>query len=195
MAQQFLATHRIRWSTNANGLTHTLSLFVLIADEGATPPTITTRLGTSISWKLAVDSLLTAIDALMGTDSAPNGFFLEKLVSGSWNLLDTYGPSQTGSGSVQFGWQATLVLRDMENDKLKVVFLEPNINGLYHKGTLAGTSGNANTFCKEFTPSNVSLHAPYEWAVSRSNGFIKDTGFVGYTHSGNRRVRRARGLT
>lgn len=196
-----VATHRITVSYADASQVHVIRAYCKPANMSATPPTIHHRNGsTTFSWVLAAQHLFSMIANILDNDFSPGGALLEENVVGTdtWTVVDT--ASLTGTGALGSGTlpasQYTLVVRDTEFRKIRVVVLDTAKHYTGHSASGLGIDTDTDTVANEYNGANASDDdSPYNWQVSRKNLFVKAVGAVaGGTYDLNDRVKRDRGL-
>lgn len=199
MATALSATGRITLSYTITGKTHKAHFYVRGLTAVGSTWNINSRTldANDIDWTSACDKLVEALSNWMASGQTWNDAVLEQLSGLVWLPRATHTPSFTnhGSSTAALGWGCSLVLRDINFKKIKVLILEGNQGTLSHQSAYANLAGGNLAAVKEFTANKTLNPAPYDWMVGRGNQYINTTPFVGTTVSPNRKLRRARGLT
>lgn len=200
MSTPLSATGRIILPYTVGTLTHKFRVFVRNPQVSGSTFNINTRATDSndLDWEDAADALYEVFTNLMASGFNIGDAVLEKFVGGVWIVQAVHAVSGTNNagGTVGEAWQQTLVLRDLQFHKLKLVVLGGNAITLRHYPSLSAmTTTAAALFTKEFTPTNTLTNAPYNWVVGRGNQYIAPSGVVGMTFAPNRKLRRRLGLT
>lgn len=149
-----------------------------------------------LDWEDAAEAMAHSISFLFATAASVGDAVLEKLEGIVWQpkAFHTVVIDQKG-GSTAPASQATIVLRDVQFKKVKVVLLEINSGTLYHTNSYAALSGSFLNVIAEYTSDHVGTNAPYVWMVGRGNAYLNTAPFVGVTVAPNHKARRALGLT
>lgn len=148
-------------------------------------------------WTDAADGLVESMSYLLPATVTAFSDAVLQIISGTiWNPVSTFTPTATLhlSGSYHPGEQGTLVLRDVNFKKVKVVMMEGNQTIPWHWVDLASMTTEAANFAKQFTSSYTVSHAPYLWMVGRGDQYLRTSSLVGFTIALNRKIRRARGI-
>lgn len=195
MATPLTAQWRVTIPYLVQGRNHKVRFYVNDATVGGTTYQIPDRTAVLMNWETGVDSFIVSLGNIMSSGDTVGTCLLEQLVSGIWQLRATHTPGTfTVTGSYVPSSQATLVLRDTNFKKLKVVILDTGVQPPEHAVTVSGCDSQSQFFVTEFTSAGAGAQPPYKWVVSRSKAYIDPAGFVGYTVALNRKIRRARGL-
>lgn len=194
------ALGRITVPYTTDGLLHKLRVFVRNPQVVGGSYNINSRPldNNDIVWTDALNDLCTAFSWVLGTTTAFSDGVLELRSGSIWTAVATATPSFTShkAGTGNPGTQFTVVLRDINLKKVKIVVVEHNDNALQHAVSRSALQQTfQQNFVKEFMSDHALTNAPYVWAVGRGNQFLNTSPLVGVTASSNRRVRRRRGLT
>lgn len=196
MPQALLATYRLRTEYTIGGLTHKTVQYVKGVSGSPGSIILTDRTSATHTLQQAADAWAQNLDAILDNTLTSVNVFLDQLVAGIWQLVDTVTVSLAGSSGTAYkpATQLTYVFRDSSFFKMKVVLIEASQSAPAHWTSPTGGGSSNNTLVKEYTSGHVSTHAVWLWGVSRGNRYLADSPFVGGTCTLNRKIRRARGL-
>jgi hypothetical protein len=196
MSTALVPTWRITVPYTATGRQHKLRMYIPTCTPAGASYTFTDRLAATVDWGDAVEGLATNLQNVMSTGTTLGDALLEELVAGIWlprgnhTILAAFAPSAAPVLSSQW----TLVLRDTNFKKMKVILLDVRVVPPAHATSVATCDAQSQFLVKNFTPAATAANPPYNWMIGRSGAFINTAPFVGLTLALNRKIRRARGL-
>lgn len=198
MATPLSALGRIVFPYTISGLTHVFHAYVRNPQVTGGQWKINTRAtdANDLNWEDAADALEATLANNMPTGATAGTAILQTRTGSLWlpqsfHTVPTWSPGASSKPAVQ----VTIVLRDINFKKIKVVVLEGIEPAPEHETSPAGGTTNLQNLVKQFLSTFTVTNAPYNWMVGRGNQYINTAGFVGTTITLNRKVRRARGLT
>jgi hypothetical protein len=198
MATPLVALGRIEFKYLLSGFQHVTKLYcgiVTIGTGGAS--TILDRDGVTLhTLNQVVTVAAPVLDAVSPDDNALYSAVLQTRSGSIWTDVDFFTHA-TGIGVINAkGWQSTFVFRAGDLTKIKCVLMEGAPGVLSHTASPTGGSTVVNALIANMTSGISSTHNMFRWVQGRSGDNVALTGgFVGFTSSGNRKIRRARGLT
>lgn len=196
MATSLSATGRITIAYVYSGFTHKCRGFVrgLAPVGGSYNINSRTLDANDIVWTDAASALAGAMSNILTTSHTYAGATLEQWDGTVWVPRAVSSPTPgLSAGTVYPATQVTVVLRDLNLKKVKIVVMETNEISPQH--FVAGTAGDTNfdNFLAPFLSSTATA-APFNWLVGRGNQYLNVAPFVGATVTLNRKLRRRRGL-
>ncbi len=198
MSQPLIATGRLLWTYTYSGITHKLIAYVrnVQAVGGSWNINSRTTDANDLLWTLAAEALEQSVSYLLANSVAGGDVLLQTLAAGVWNTLATYSPVTSHAvGTTVPVAQSTMVLRDTNFKKVKVVVMEPNQAAPQHWVSPLGGDANMDNFTKQWMSTFTVSNAPYNWQVGRGNQYLSTSPFIGITVTLNKKLRRARGYT
>lgn len=198
MATALSATGRITLSITVSGLVHKVRVYVRNPTFVTPDWFINSRTldENDINWTDAAEGLAYVVSYMYPSAAGIADAVLEERVGILWFARAFHTVTLPNkNGSVSLAQQATLVMRDVLFNKVKLILLDINLGGLDHTSSFSALGGNALNMITEFTSGALQEFAPYVWMVGRSDQYLNVAPFVGWTLAPNRKVRRARGLT
>jgi hypothetical protein len=198
MSTALLATGRITQPYTIGGVTHKARAYVrgLTLGGGIWRVNSRTLDENDIVWSDAANQFANNIGNLCDASTVFGAALLEQIVDGVWVTQDVFTVTvTTKTGTYKPATQVTMVLRDINFKKVKVVVMEgteaapQHINGPTDGGT------QMDLFTHEFGSTHTNANASYVWMVGRGNQYLATSPFVGLTVTLNRKIRRRRGLT
>ncbi len=198
MSTPLSALGRIVQPYTIDGLTHLVHAYVRNPQVSAGQWKINTRStdANDLNWEDAADALAESLSYLMALATTPGTAELQTYASGIWTVRSTHSVALTHkAGTYIKSSQATMVLRDINFKKVKVVLIEGIPQPPSHFTTAATGFTDFDNYMKQWLSNFTVTNAPYSWQVGRGNQYLNTSGFVGFTTSLNRKIRRARGLT
>src|SRR5215831_5907577 len=184
MSTPLVSTHRITIEYHDASQSHKMRAYVKVASLTAVPPTLHMRDGSSvINWTDAATGLTAAASAILSNTFSFGGALLEQNIPGTdtWFTIDTFAPGGTGSlgGATLPASQFTLVVRDTENRKIRVVVLDTAKHYTGHSQTGLGIDTDTTAVVHDYDGTDVATaSSPYNWQVSRKELFIKAVGSI-----------------
>ncbi len=194
-----VATGRISIAFTVNSQSHKLRAYVRQPTVVGASYNINTRTTDSndLDWKLAAEALFNSVTYAMSDANSAQEAVLELRSGSIWTPTQVYSPFVTFNGTpgaAAVATETTLVLKDIQFNRFKIIVLEGLEAAPQHWNVWNGGDTAMDNFTKQFLSNFTVTNAPYNWLVSKYNQYISSSGFVGVTVSLNRRIRRRRGL-
>lgn len=187
---------RITFNYIVSGLSHKTRFYCRNPQVAGSTFNINTRTldENDLDWVDAVTGLNTDLDNVMGTAVTMGEAQLDKWDGTVWQPLATTTPTFLGSSTAQSCAQLTVVLRDTELKKVKVVVMEPSQPAPQHSISATGGDASMDNFIAGFLSTGTTPDKAFNWMVSHRNLYLAVSPFIGFTVCLNRKVRRRRGL-
>jgi len=151
--------------------------------------------GGTANWGLAADDLAAAMSYTLGTGTTAGGAVLDIFDGVLWNPTDTEAVAFPNlNAGIIAAQQLTATFRDEAFHHIKPTIMEGNEGAPAHSSSVTGGSASLDSFLAEFTPAFGLTNAPYLYCTSVWGEFIREDGFVAYTTTFKRVVRKARNL-
>lgn len=196
MATALSATARIVIPYTINGKTHKVRLYArgLTLVGGVYQINSRTADANDQVWTDCADAVAALMSNVFTTDASFGTASIQELTAGVWVDRAFHATANGGlAGTYYPTTELTVVLRDINLKKVKVVLLETKEISPQHSEDATAGDANMDLWVKGFLPTHTGAHDPYVWMVGRGNQYLNTTPFVGFTVCQNKKLRRTRG--
>lgn len=191
-----VSVYKLRNNWSIGAFSHRMDIWLVNVVYNAGQYAIVSRVENELlAWEDCADRLADIIAADSSSAYAQGNAELWQRNGLVWNLIDTHVPTPTPTGA-SFntpGSQSTIVLRDTNLNKFKIVLMELHEAAPQHFESPTGGAAGFDALIASMVTAGGNEFDPYKYMASKYAFFVKEGGFVGCTVDLNRKVLRARG--
>lgn len=195
-----VAEYRLTTQYTISAFPHKNRLYVYDAGLVAGQWQLASRGGTGLdlAWQNSATRAAQIIASAAISGAVIGESLLEHRVGEVWDVIDTYTPTVTPSGTATFttaGLQMTITLRDEKLNRFKWEGLELiEVENLTSKAKTGHQAGTDAIIAALVTVAGSNPNDPVNWMCSKYRNRVKDGGFVSLATYPNRKILRARKL-
>lgn len=193
-----VANWRITLNYTVESLAHKQRLYVKHAAPYGGSFYIQSRVsaGDDLPVENVLDDYTDTLAAMMGSTFLMGACIVEERVGTVYIPRFSYTPTTTPSALVFADWakEATVTFYDTNMNRFKITVMEPHVPSPAHGRSYSAADANFKAWIQTFQGTPAGSYQPTYWLVSKYGKYINQTGFISYSVTYNKKLRRARAL-